>query len=82
MGASSSATGCALRTTEATWIAPYYVVGTAAEIWQETNGADGLQRTASSCVGHPALPADTCITHTENQALVACATSYAIALAP
>lgn len=52
------------------------MVGTAYEFWEETNGVAGLQRSESPCIGQPTLPADRCITHTENGALIACATSY------
>lgn len=58
------------------------MVGTAYEFWEETNGVAGLQRSDSPCVGHAPIPADRCITHTENNALLACASAYPATFAP
>lgn len=81
-GAATDSTGCFVRTTQAIEFAPYYMVGTAAEFWEETNGIAGLQRSDSGCIGRPALPADTCITRTENTALVSCSAEFLASLAP
>lgn len=72
-----------IRTTQAFRVGDHYMVGTAAEFWEETNGIDGLQRTTSRCSdGQASIPPDRCITHTENNALVACASSYPATLVP
>lgn len=81
-GAATDTSGCTVKTTQALAIDDYYVVGTAAEFWQETNGVEGLQRSASPCLGRASIPADTCITHRENGALIACLSTYPSSLAP
>jgi hypothetical protein len=68
--------GCADNTVaNAMPIDRYYMVGTASQFWEETNDVAGLQRTQISCPG-PDIPADTCIAHSENNALLACLTTY------
>lgn len=53
----------------------YYSLGV--ELWQESNGVDGLQRSASWCKGRASIPADTCVTHSETGSLVNCGTRFA-----
>lgn len=53
--------GCFVRTsTEATALGSFYVKGTLGEIWEETNGVDGLQRRDSGCSDGRVIPSDTC----------------------
>lgn len=46
------------------------------ELWQESNGIDGLQRGSSWCTGGPSIPADTCITHSVTFQAVNCVLRY------
>lgn len=75
-GAATDTRGCYVRTYSALMIGDMYVYGVATEFWEESNGIDGLQRTASPCLEGDPLPADLCITHKENYALVSCASTY------
>lgn len=79
-GAGATATGCAVKTYAAIEIGDgFYMYGTAKEFWHESNGVPGLQRTVSFCSGGTALPADTCIKHTETFASLECGAEYAAA---
>jgi hypothetical protein len=64
-----------VKTSQATAFGDYYLFA-GAELWEESNDIPGLQRFASSCIGRASLPADTCVTHTENGALVGCLSEY------
>lgn len=74
-------TGCTVRTQAATQAGDVYAWG-AYEIWQETNGIQGLQRGSSSCESRPSLPADTCYTHSETRRLVLCAQQATLGARP
>ena len=65
------ATGCSPTTTTPTAEAEgFYLYGQ--ELWQESNGLPGLQRHQTPCTDG-SVAKDTCFTHTENNALLACA---------
>lgn len=80
LAGATDTTSCRVTTTTAFELDGHYMVGTAAEFWQEDNGIPGLQRSESSCLGRDALPADRCITHRENGALVSCLSTYPASL--
>lgn len=62
---------CSPYTYDATEAAGFYAWG--AEIWQESNGIPGLQRTQTVCEDGSSLPKDTCISHKQYFALLSCA---------
>lgn len=68
-------------TYNSTQVDKYHMYGTAKEFWEESNGIAGLQRSQTPCVGFT-ISADTCITHSENGALVNCALEYGLSLLP
>lgn len=74
-------TGCTVRTVPAEKVGAFYLYGPY-EVWQETNGIEGLQRGASSCANGASIPADTCFTHTENRQLQRCAVARAESVTP
>lgn len=80
-GAGAAATGCRVNTYSALELGGgYYMYGTAKEIWQESNGEPGLQRTTSFCTGGAGIPADTCIVHSETFAALECGAEFAAGL--
>jgi len=53
--------GCSVTTSSgAIPLGQFYVKGTLGEIWEETNGLDGLQRRDSGCNDGRVIPSDTC----------------------
>lgn len=60
ISAATDTTGCYVKTSAATALGGYYVVGTLGEIWEETNGISGLQRRDSGCDDGRTLASDTC----------------------
>ena len=53
--------GCWVRTSaDANALGSFYVKGTLGEIWEETNGVDGLQRRDSGCSDGRVIASDTC----------------------
>lgn len=59
------------------WVPPSgSIMGISVELWQESNGAPGLQRGSTSCVDGTSIPRDTCITHTVTSQLITCLLSY------
>lgn len=73
--------GCRDITQASIQVDKYHMFGTAYEFWEESNGLAGLQRVSTWCAPGYTLPADTCITHSENYALVACLSTYPSSLA-
>lgn len=81
-GASAAdATGCRVTTYTAIESDGYYMYG-AKELWEESNGLPGLQRSSSYCIGKSSIPEDTCIVHAETWRAVSCAVAYGDATAP
>lgn len=58
---SSGTEGCEIHTSkDAISLGGHYVRGSLGEIWEESNGLDGLQRRDSGCIDGRILPADKC----------------------
>lgn len=71
IGSAGGTAACDPNTTTPTAeVAGFYVYGQ--EVWQESNGLPGLQRQYTPCTDG-GIPKDTCFTHKENNALLACA---------
>lgn len=58
------------------FIAGFYEVGTLYQVWEESNGHEGLQKGNWTCDGRRG-PTDACVARTdENNAAVACPVAY------